>query len=217
LCHSAPQFNNFNLGEDCAEFEVIGGSSKTNGNYERHGNFGDLVWKKPTEDRFIFNKNGWKIGREGHIETGTSSYFKSSKQNLPSNYKEETWTSSSNGEVTVRCTNYYAYAPPSEVLPSVVRFRRGCDGQLSLFQEETLLKQIEFVDVENEETKTINENRNRNSLHIDSVKATGDCCFEVESTDGDAREVYPDDVFPTELSSNFYIHTIFAIKDCPEY
>ena len=101
LCHSAPQFNNFNLGgfifllrlvenallikitlyilidEVCKEFEVKGGSSQTNGIYKLYD---DFVWKKPSEDRFIFNKgdsNGWKIGTEGQSLYGASYYFKS--------------------------------------------------------------------------------------------------------------------------------------------
>ena len=71
--------------------------------------------------------------------------------------------------------------------------------------------------MQDQETRPITENRNRNSLRIDSVKATGDCCFEVESKDGIPIEVYPDDVFRKELSSNFYIHTIFAINCNLEY
>ena len=68
-------------------FEVIGGSLKTKGNYTRAYGNATLhqtnlpVWKKPTEDRFIFNKgdsSGWRIGREGHIaDTGNPYYFKS--------------------------------------------------------------------------------------------------------------------------------------------
>ena len=75
-----------------------------------------------------------------------------------------------------------------------------------------------FVDVQDYENQKIPENRNRNSLHIDSVTATGDCCFELEANDGsDYEEVHPDQIFPTELSNNFYIHNIFATNDCPEY
>ena len=43
---------------------------KTEGFYIRHGNYGDLVWKKPSENRFIYNSNGWKIGLSP--ETGIS-------------------------------------------------------------------------------------------------------------------------------------------------
>ena len=35
---------------------------KTGGSYTRHGNSGDLVWKKPSVNRFIKYMNGWKIG-----------------------------------------------------------------------------------------------------------------------------------------------------------
>ena len=35
---------------------------KTGGSYTRHGNSGDLVWKKPSENRYIFNSAGWKLG-----------------------------------------------------------------------------------------------------------------------------------------------------------
>ena len=74
-----------------------------------------------------------------------------------------------------------------------------------------------FVNVKAHENQKIPENRNRNSLHIDSVKATGDCCFEVESNDGDYEEVHPDQFVPKILSNSFYIHKIFAYEDCPEY
>lgn len=214
LCHSAPQFDNYGQGQECEEFQVIGGSETTEGIYKSTE---ELVWKKSGEDRYIFKRSdskGWKIGREGHRKT-SSSYFKSSKENLPKT--EETWTSSSNGEVTVRCNSISQQAPPLIAQEAVVFFRRGCVGKLSLFQGETLWKQIEFNDVKGQETQRINSNRNRNSLHIDSVKATGDCCFEVESNDGDYEEAHPDQFFPTELSNSFYIHKIFAYNDCPEY
>ena len=75
-----------------------------------------------------------------------------------------------------------------------------------------------FVDVQDSENQKIPENRNRNSLHIDSVTATGDCCFELQATDGfDYEEVHPDQIFPTELSNSFYIYQINALQNCPEY
>ena len=71
---------------ECQTFEVIGGSLKTKGIYTRAYGNATLdqtnlpVWKKPSEDRFIFNKEdstiGWRIGKESHIETG-SYYYKS--------------------------------------------------------------------------------------------------------------------------------------------
>ena len=33
---------------------------KTGGSYTRI--LGDLVWKKPSENRYIFNSAGWKLG-----------------------------------------------------------------------------------------------------------------------------------------------------------
>jgi len=221
VCHSAPQFKNYGSGQNCEEFQVIGGSSKTEGIYERHGNSGDLVWKKPGEDRFIFNKEddskGWRIGRDGHRETaaGSTSYFKSSKQNLPN--AEKTWTSSSNGEVTVRCNTVSQQAAPAVASEARVIFERGCAGKLSLFQGETLLEDINFVDVKGVESTTIRRNRINNNLRIDSVKATGDCCWEVESNEGDFEEVHPEEFFATDISNSFYIHKIFAYDDCPEY
>ena len=40
---------------------------KTGGSYTRDGNFADLVWKKKSENRFIFNRAGWKLGLKDHI------------------------------------------------------------------------------------------------------------------------------------------------------
>ena len=49
---------------------------KTGGSYTRHGNFGDLVWKKPSENRYIFNSAGWKIGLNAHIGQNGRGFFK---------------------------------------------------------------------------------------------------------------------------------------------
>merc|ERR1740129_1456591 len=85
---------------------------KTGGSYTRI--LGDLVWKKPSENRYIFNSAGWKLG----LKNGRS-FFKG-KQNLPSD-KEETWTSMSSRcpfcKVTVRCK----IASPSAPSPSAPR------------------------------------------------------------------------------------------------
>ena len=82
--------NDHILSDECQKFEVFGGSSKTKGIYTRVvlGDYINVtldqknltVWKKPTEDRFIFNKgdsSGWRIGIEGHIVTGNSYFYKS--------------------------------------------------------------------------------------------------------------------------------------------
>jgi len=214
LCHSAPQFNNFNLDEVCKEFEVKGGSSQTNGIYKLYD---DFVWKKPSEDRFIFNKgdsNGWKIGTEGQSLYGASYYFKSGKQNLPWNYVGETWTSNSNGEVTVSC--HFEACPNCNV--GGVSGRRGCLGQLSLYQGETLLEQIEAVGVPMDRTQ-ISSHETKNNFRIDSVEVTGDCCWEIESNDGDYEIVFEDlgfpqpdiSVFLSQLSPEYYV---YAKNDC---
>ena len=49
---------------------------KTGGSYTRNGNFGDLVWKKFGENRFIFNSAGWKIGLHDHIGQNGGGFFK---------------------------------------------------------------------------------------------------------------------------------------------
>ena len=70
----------------------------------------------------------------------TSFIQSGSKQNLPN--AEKTWTSSSNGEVTVRCNTVSQQAAPAVASEARVIFERGCAGKLSLFQGETLLEDI---------------------------------------------------------------------------
>jgi len=139
VCHSAPQFDNSPRDQFCEKLDVTGGSSTTQGIYKIRKKGEDFVWKKSGVDRFIFKRKGsegWKIGKAAHRET-SSYFYESRNQNLPRDpWQEETWTSSSNGEVTVTCVLFEA---------SLANFGRGrgCVGQLSLFQGETLLKQIE--------------------------------------------------------------------------
>ena len=69
--------------QQCQQFEVIGVSSETSGVYELSEIRSDrkpenLVWKKPKEDRYIFNTGnslGWRIGTEGHLKTGRGHYI----------------------------------------------------------------------------------------------------------------------------------------------
>jgi len=207
LCHSAPQFNNYVSGEKC---EVRGGSSQTNGIYTRD-NIDPNIWKKLTDDRVIFNNddNGWKIGTEGQSLYGTSYYFKSGRQNLP-RLNGQTWTSSNNGNVTVKCISL---SPPPCPLCSFggVGGRRGCSGQLSLYQGETLLEQIEAVGVPKGRTQ-ISSHETKNNFRIDSVEVTGDCCWEIESNDGDYEIVFEEDsqpdisAFLSQLSPEYYVY-----------
>ena len=72
----------------CHSFEVIGGFTSISGTYELSDKRADdapnnLVWKKPTEDRFIFNtgsSTGWRIGKEDALKSG--SYWYQSKKFL---------------------------------------------------------------------------------------------------------------------------------------
>ena len=66
----------------CQKFEVIGGSSETAGIYELTDDIAytsdNLVWKKPEEDRLIFNTGnafGWRIGTRRHFKTGRGHYM----------------------------------------------------------------------------------------------------------------------------------------------
>ena len=71
-------------------FEVIGESPVDSGIYVICNKRADaapnnLVWKRPNEDRFIFNtgsEEGWKIGNEKHlrhIENWSNCFFRSKK------------------------------------------------------------------------------------------------------------------------------------------
>jgi len=202
----------YNLsGEKC---EVKGGSSQTNGIYTRD-DINPNIWKKLTDDRVIFNNyddNGWKIGTEGQYDNfGTSYYFKSGKQNLP-RLNGQTWTSSINGNVTVKCI----YLSTARALVGGPVGRRGCFGQLSLYQGETLLEQIEAVGVPKGRTQ-ISSHETKNNFRIDSVEVTGDCCWEIESNDGDYEIVFEEDsqpdisVFLSQLSPEYYV---YAKKNC---
>lgn len=78
------------------------------------------------------------------------------------------------------------------------------------------MQDIDFVDVKDVESTTIPRNRINNNLRIDSVEAIGDCCWEVESNEGDFEEVHPEGSI-VDMSNSFYIYKIFALQDCPEY
>ena len=69
-----------------------------------------------------------------------------------------------------------------------------------------------FVEPKNGEVMTIHANQDRNKLRIDSVKATGNCCFEIESNDGDYETVDP--AHPSSITI-FYIHKIYVFNSCP--
>ena len=59
---------------------------------------------------------------------------------------------------------------------------------------------------------TLAINENRNNFRIDSIKVTGDCCWEIESNDGDDYErVDPEN--PTDISF-FYIYKIYVKSSC---
>jgi len=87
--------------------------------------------------------------------------------------------------------------------------RRGCVGQLTLYQGERCLGQISFVEPEDGESRPIAKDRNRNNLRIDSVQATGDCCWEIEDNDGDYKIVDPGNPIDT---TNFDIATVYVYK-----
>ena len=67
-----------------------------------------------------------------------------------------------------------------------------------------------FVDTESE-TLTLAANENKNKFRIDSIEATGDCCWEIESNDGDYEIVDPES--PTDISI-FYIYKIHVKSSC---
>jgi len=206
LCHSAP-FDNNDQDEVCDFIEVESGSLQTNGIYDYYDEF---VWKKYEEDRFIFNKgdsNGWRIGTEGQSLYGTSYYFKSGKQNLPLPNTEETWTSSNNGEVTVRCMRPVA----SRITTSQ---QKGCVGQLSLFQGETRIHELVANRLRGGDLRsTIGANENENNYRIDYVKVDGDCCWDFESNDGGFETFVPYNQ-KAKVPRNFYIHKIYIAEYC---
>ena len=62
----------------------------------------------------------------------------------------------------------------------------------------------------------ISSHKTENNFRIDSVEATGDCCWEIESNDGDYANVFPDfqpdiSVFLSQLSPEYYV---YAKNDC---
>ena len=68
-----------------------------------------------------------------------------------------------------------------------------------------------FVEPIDGEFKTLAENENSNNLQIDSIEVAGDCCWEIESNDGDYETIDPED--PTDITI-FYIHNIYVYNDC---
>ena len=68
-----------------------------------------------------------------------------------------------------------------------------------------------FVEPIDGEFKTIPKNENSNNLRIDSIEVSGDCCWEIESNDGDYETIDPED--PTDITI-FYIHNIYVYNDC---
>ena len=69
-----------------------------------------------------------------------------------------------------------------------------------------------FVDPTDGEFRTIHTNEISDNFRIDSVEVTGDCCFEIESNNGDYEIV--DHENPTDISI-FYIHKIYVYNSCP--
>jgi len=90
--------------------------------------------------------------------------------------------------------------------------RRRCVGQLSLFRGRRLLEKIDFVEPIDKESLTLAANENGNNFRIDSIEATGDCCWEIESNDGDYETVDPKN--PADINI-FYIHKIIVFNSCP--
>ena len=58
---------------------------------------------------------------------------------------------------------------------------------------------------------TLAANENGNNVRIDSIEATGECCWEIESNNGEYETVDPKN--PTEISI-FYIHKIIVTNSC---
>ena len=68
-----------------------------------------------------------------------------------------------------------------------------------------------FVEPDGGESFTLAANENRNNFRIDSIEATGDCCWEIESNDGDYEIVFEDSqpdisVFLSQLSPEYYVY-----------
>lgn len=68
-----------------------------------------------------------------------------------------------------------------------------------------------FDDPTDGEFRTIPSNEIRNNFQTDSVGVTGDCCFEIESNNGDYEIIDPEN--PTDISI-FYIHKIYVYNSC---
>ena len=70
-----------------------------------------------------------------------------------------------------------------------------------------------FVEPDGGDSLTLAANENRNNFRIDSIEATGDCCWEIESNDGDYETVDPKN--PADINI-FYIHKIIVFNSCPQ-
>ena len=68
-----------------------------------------------------------------------------------------------------------------------------------------------FVDPFDGDFKTLAENENSNNLRIDSIMISGNCCWEIESNDGDYETVDPEN--PMDITI-FYIHNIYVYNSC---
>jgi hypothetical protein len=84
-------------------------------------------------------------------------------------------------------------------------------GEITLYQGERVLDQISFVEPEDGESRPIAKDRNRNNLRIDSVQATGDCCWEIENNEGVYEIVDPGNPIDT---TNFDISTVYVYNSC---
>ena len=77
----------------------------------------------------------------------------------------------------------------------------------------TLILFLSVVEPTNGESRTIENNRNRNDLRIDSVQATGDCFWEIEDNDGDFHIADPE--YPIIDMTYFDIATVYVYNSCP--
>ena len=60
---------------------------------------------------------------------------------------------------------------------------------------------------------TLASNEDRNNFRIDSIKVTGDCCWVIESNDGDDYEI----VDPENPNiSIFYIYKMYVKSSCDD-
>ena len=75
----------------------------------------------------------------------------------------------------------------------------------------TLILFLSFVEPEDGESRPIAKDRNRNNLRIDSVQATGDCCWEIEDNEGDYVIIDPGNPIDT---TNFDIATVYVYNSC---